>query len=221
MGRNKLFKIEAVRAALERWVLEHGHAPTVREFAEKLSVSTRTAHRYLDELDDRGFIERKQGARAIRLHPAGSDFGGQVTKVPVLGEAPAGALLLAEENTEGHVRLPQEWLRPKETLHYLLKVRGNSMNRAQIHGQSLETGDLVLVRQQPTAEPGAVVVAMVDGEVTIKRLGKGDGYWVLKPESDDPTHGPILLTEDFRVQGEVTRVLKGAAEHLEAAHGKS
>ena len=88
------------------------------------------------------------------------------------------------------------------------------MNRATIAGERIEDGDLVLVRQQATADAGDVVVALIDGEATIKRLARGPGYYALKPESSNSTHGPIVVTEDFRIQGVVCRVLKKGSELL-------
>jgi SOS-response transcriptional repressor LexA len=88
------------------------------------------------------------------------------------------------------------------------------MNRAKVEGQTLEDGDLVLVRQQERADPGKIVVALVDGEATIKRLIKGAGYYVLKPESSNPKHRPIIVAQDFRVQGIVCRVFRKGGELL-------
>jgi repressor LexA len=120
--------------------------------------------------------------------------------------------MLAEENREGCVRLPTEFTRPKSAKFFLLRVRGDSMNRAKFAGERIESGDLVLVRQQPTAQSGDVVVALIDGEATIKRLAKAPGYWVLKPESTNQVHLPIILNRDFAIQGVVCRVLKKGAE---------
>lgn len=69
-------------------------------------------------------------------------------------------------------------------------------------------GDLVLVRQQPTAVHGDAVVVLIDGEATIKRLIRGPTYVVLKPESTNPSHRPILGTRALLIQGVVKRVLK-------------
>ena len=88
------------------------------------------------------------------------------------------------------------------------------MNRAKVDGQTIEDGDLVLVRQQERVDPGKIVVALVDGEATIKKLVKGSGYYVLKPESIYPKHRSIIVTQAFRVQGIVCRVFKKGVELL-------
>jgi repressor LexA len=82
------------------------------------------------------------------------------------------------------------------------------MNKAKVAGEKIEDGDLVLVRQQATATDGDVVVALIDGEATIKRFTQASGYFVLKPDSTSAEHRPIVVDRDFRIQGIVVRVLK-------------
>jgi repressor LexA len=115
--------------------------------------------------------------------------------------------MLAEENREGYVQLPKK-IAPLGASYFLLRVRGDSMNRARIEGESIEDGDLVLVRQQAAADPGQIVVALIDGQATIKRFSRGPGYCVLKPESRNPRHQPIVIEDDFRIQGVVKRAFK-------------
>jgi len=85
------------------------------------------------------------------------------------------------------------------------------MNRARLEGGTIEDGDLVLVRQQPTANPGDIVVALIDGEVTIKRLFRGPDYYVLKPDSTHDGFQPIVVQSQLRIQGVVCRVIKAGA----------
>jgi repressor LexA len=120
--------------------------------------------------------------------------------------------MLAEENVEGWIRLPKAMTSPASDRFFLLQVRGTSMNRASVAGGRIEDGDLVLVRQQQAAHTGDIVVALIDGEATVKRLAAAPGYLLLKPESTDRTHRPIVVEEDFRVLGKVTRVLKKGSE---------
>jgi len=208
MARKKQLSREQVVEAISRCFIKHGMAPTVDELRRVLKVgSTRTALRYLQWLEESGDIERWPGARGLRLLRT-PDQGVETRSVPVVGEAPAGPVMLAEENLQGWVRLPAASLRPRNAKFFLLRVRGDSMNRARIDGARIEDGDLVLVRQQPAADPGSVVVALTDGEATIKRLVRGPNYFLLKPESTNPEHQPILVNRDFRVHGVVTHVLK-------------
>ncbi len=99
---------------------------------------------------------------------------------------------------------------------FLLRVHGRSMDRAVVAGERIEDGDLVLVRQQTTAEPGAIVVAHVDGEATVKKLARLPDYWVLKPESSQSHYRPILVGPGFSIQGVVTKVIKKGADILES-----
>jgi repressor LexA len=122
--------------------------------------------------------------------------------------------MLAEENHRGWVRLPKDYFKSAGANFFLLRVKGNSMNRAVVNGERIEDGDLALVRQQPRPESGEVVVVLVDGEATIKRLAKGPGYYLLKPDSTNPKHEPIIVAKDFLIQGVVTRILKRGSEFL-------
>ena len=198
-------------------MVHEGVPPTVEELRRALRVgSTRTVLRYLRWLEDEGDIERWPGARGIRLLRI-PGRGTETRPIPVLGEAPAGSPALAEGIHEGWLRLPVAVVNPGSNF-FLLRVRGDSMNRAIVQGDRIESGDLVLVRQQPDAEPGAIVVALIDGEATIKRLARGPDYFMLKPESSNSKHQPILVQEDFEIQGVVTRIIRKGAELLDE-HG--
>ena len=188
--------------------------PTVEELRRSLKLgSTRTAFRYLEWLEKEGYIERRHGARGLKPLKV-SNKGAQTRSVPLVGVAPAGPFMTAEENLEGWVRLPKDFFQPENAKFFLLKVKGNSMNRCRIYRERIEDGDLILVRQQPVAKVGDVVVALIDGEATIKRFSEGQGYYVLKPESDDPKHVPILVKDEFRVHGIVQKVLKKGSDFL-------
>lgn len=82
------------------------------------------------------------------------------------------------------------------------------MNRASVHGKKIENGDLVLIRQQPDASDGAIVVALIDGQATIKRVRHGSDYVVLSPDSSNKNHRPFVVTDDLQIQGVVIDVLK-------------
>jgi repressor LexA len=214
MGKAKLLSKEQVLSTISRWMVQHGMPPTVEELRRALKVgSSRTVLRYLRWLEEEGDIERWPGARGFRLLKSVKERAETLT-VPLVGEAPAGSLMVAEENLEGWVRLPKEFLSPPSARFFLLRVRGDSMNKATVEGERIENGDLVVVKQQPTARSGDIVVALIDGEATIKRLVQGPGYFLLKPESTNPIHRPIILNQDFHVQGVISRVLKKGSELL-------
>jgi repressor LexA len=215
MGRQRTYQPEQILVALERYAIQHGRAPTIEEFRQALGVgSSRTVLRYLQELEDGGFIRRAPGARGIQVlrRPSG---GTQTRPVPVLGRVSAGALDLAEQHYDGWLQLPIEDLNPRSATFFLLRIAGNSMNQATVTGGKIEEGDLVLVRQAATAEPGSIVVAEVDGEATVKRLVRLPDYWVLKPDSSHSHYRPILVGPGFAIQGVVTKVIKGGTQALE------
>lgn len=210
MPRSKQFSRQYVLRVIRDWVVERGFAPTIEELQRELGVgSKKTVTRYLNWLESEGDIERWPGARGIRLL-RGASGGIETAAVPLVGVVSAGPMMLAEQNVEGYLRLPKRSLATSRQ-HFLLRVHGNSMNRAAVEGGYIEDGDLVLVKQQPIAEHGDVVVALVDDEATIKRLGVGPGYHYLQPEST-ARHEMIVLDHEFAIQGVVTRVIKGGSE---------
>ena len=210
MGRNKKLSREEVLKAINESFINRGLPPTIEELRKRLGVgSTRTVLRYLRWLEDEGDIERWTGASGVRA--LRSDMSQVQTRaVPIVGTAPAGALMMAEQNINGWIQMPKTIARPGSE-YFLLRVRGTSMNKAKVGDEKIEDGDLVLVRQQATANDGDIVVALIDGEATIKRLAKGSGYYALKPDSDDSKHRPIIVDRDFHVQGKIVRVLKRGA----------
>ena len=217
MARPKLLSNEQVVNELSRWFTRNSVPPTIEELRRLLGVgSTRTVLRYLDQLQEEGHIERWSGARGLRMRKGSMARGFETRLIPIVGEAPAGQLMPAEENMLGQVQIPKDFLKPPSAQFFLLRVRGDSMNRAKVEGGTIEDRDLVLVRQQERADPGQFIVALVDGEATIKKLVKAPGYYVLQPESTNPKHRPIVIAQDFRVQGIVCRVLKKGGELLHA-----
>lgn len=213
MGRKKLLSSERVLVEIQAWIVKNGIPPTLEELRRSLNLgSTRTAYRYVAELAKNGFIERWKGARGMRLLKA-PNIGEQTGRVPLIGRAPAGPLMVAEQNIEGWLRIPKALLRPESSKFYLLRVVGDSMDQAHVEGEQIEDGDLVLVQRQAGADLGQVVVALVDGEATIKRLARGSGYYFLKPESSKK-HEPIIINREASMQGIVRRVIKKGSKLL-------
>lgn len=157
--------------------LLQGMPPTVREVQRTFGFrSTQTAREHLEKLVSEGKLVKEQGkARGYRL-PAG--FGVEpFAAVPLLGLVQAGALTTAIEDPDGYV--PVQDNRGGDDL-FALKVRGRSME-----GAGILPGDLVIVRQQATAETGDIVVALVEDEATVKRLKMNRGTAELHPENPD------------------------------------
>src|SRR5262249_26201543 len=136
MARPKLLTKDEVIDALNRWFIRNSVPPTIEELRRLLGVgSTRTVLRYLDALKEEGYIDRWSGARGLRMRK-GAAPSLETRLVAIVGEAPAGQLMPAEENMLGQVQLPKEFLKPPSANFFLLRVRGDSMNRAKVEGQS-------------------------------------------------------------------------------------
>jgi repressor LexA len=210
MGRKPLLTKTQVLVALQRWTARNGGMPSLEDLRKELRVgSTRTIFRYLQMLQEDGAIERRPGAPGVKLlKPISAGLGTRA--VPIVGQVAAGSPMLAEENIEGWLRIPKTFAMPVSNRFFVLHVRGNSMNRARVGKDLIEDGDLVLVRQRPDARPNDIVVALIDGEATVKRFVTRPGIRILKPESKDPKYQPIpiLIESDFKIMGVVTRVLK-------------
>jgi repressor LexA len=206
-----LFQEEEVLRAIQEWVVRFGLPPTLEELRDRMGVgSTRTVMRYLQGLEKKGAIERWRGSRGIRLRRAPTG-GYQTVAIPIVGRVTAGPPLEAVEDVEGWIRIPMSSVRGRSDEHFLLRIVGDSMDKAEVGGVYIRDGDLALVRQQPIAAEGDVVVAMIDGECTIKRLKKHSGYYVLQPESSNANHQPIIMDTDFRILGIVRRVFRNGA----------
>jgi len=184
-----------------------GYPPSMREIGEKvgLTSSSSVAHQ-LRTLEEKGFIKRdpnRPRALTVAHHDDVDETGiGDARPtpayVPVVGRIAAGGPILAEERVEEIFPLPKELV--GEGTLFLLEVAGDSMIDAAIC-----SGDYVVVRQQPNAENGEIVAALLDGEATVKTFQRKDGKVWLLPHNDaydpiDGTHATIL--------GKVTTVLR-------------
>ena len=176
--------------------------PTNREILKMMGLkSPRSVAQYLDVLEEGGYIQRGKGARNIKIikSPYDNNNSSKTVKVPVVGYVPCGAPFLAEENIEKYIAVSDKIAKPPYK-YFILRVVGDSMNKAGIND-----GDLVLVRQQMTANDGDIVVALIDNEATIKKLRLYKDYIILEPKSTNPKHYPIVLEKDFRIQGIVVK----------------
>ena len=160
---------------LTQFVNEHGYAPTVREICAAVGLqSTATVHYHLNALREDGLISMDEmKKRAISLPDSH-----RADRIPIVGVVTAGVPILATENIEGY--LPWDG----EPGCFVLRVRGDSMI-----GAGILDGDKVVVRPQPDAENGQIVVALLDDSATVKRLKKtGRDVWLM-PEN--PAYEPI------------------------------
>ena len=174
-----------------------GDPPTVREVQQVFGFRTpHTARYHLEKLVAERKLSAARGkARGYRL-PLGGEPAAPVGWVPLLGRVEAGRPSEAVEDVEDYVPVPAD--RAGAGL-FALRVQGRSMV-----GAGILPGDLVIVRRQPTADPGALVVALVDGEATVKRLRRRDGRVELHPEN--PEFEPIRSDREIALLGKVVEV---------------
>ena len=203
--------LEVIRDSIER----RGYPPSVREIGEAVGLSSASsvAHQ-LSVLQKKGWLRRDPnrpraldvrlpgdtpGAPAPAVVPAaGADETPAPTYVPLVGRIAAGGPVLAEQAVEDVFPLPRELV--GEGTLFMLKVVGDSMVEAAICD-----GDWVVVRQQPTAENGEIVAAMIDGEATVKTYKRRDGHVWLMPHN--PAYEPIP-GEQASILGRVVAVLR-------------
>ena len=169
-------------------IQQKGYPPSVREIANAVGLkSTSTVHGHLQRLEKRGLLHRdamKPRAMGVVGDPNFARSG--TTAVPVVGRVTAGLPILAEENLEDYVALPDVMLGDGE--HFILLVRGDSMIEAGILD-----GDYIIVRRQQEANNGDIVVAMIDDSATVKRFYKENGHFRLQLENS--TMEPIYADE--------------------------
>ena len=187
-------------AFIRNRLVHFGQAPSVRDLSAELGFqSPRSAALIIARLIELGYLKRREGDRVLQLlkMPEDADDRVSTVSVPLVGSAPCGTPLLAEQNIDAWYPVSTKLTRPGAK-YFLVKAAGNSMDEVGI-----ADGSLVLVRQQETASSGAVVVALVDDEVTIKELRLSTDAAALVPRSTNKTHKPILAARELRVQGVV------------------
>lgn len=215
---------QGVLDVLRSYSAEHGYPPTVREIGALLGLaSSSTVHSHLAALERAGVIERDPTKpRALKWGPSAASLGieesepgfgsrsgsegdalldsGAGVSIPLVGQVAAGAPILAQEHVEEYVPVPRKLTRAGNS--FVLKVRGDSMIDVGIFD-----GDWVVVRHQPDARDGEIVVAIVgdDAEATCKRLRRVDGRVELHSEN---SAYPPLVPDRVDIAGIVTGVMR-------------
>jgi repressor LexA len=194
-------KQQRILEVIREFTSEQGYPPSVREIGERVGLSSSsTVQSHLKTLERRGLLRRDPTKpRALVAAPAaGAARHVDSVTLPVVGRVAAGIPITATENLEDHFVLPASWA-PRSG-GFLLRVKGDSMIEAAILD-----GDLILVEPQPSAENGEIVVAMIDGEATVKRFYREHGRIRLQPEN--AAMEPIYA-EDVTVVGRVEAVIR-------------
>lgn len=203
----------AILDFLRAYLAAEGRPPTLAEIAAAFGFrQARSAQDHLQALAAKGVIELVPGARGIRLRDEGptvaaptpgnasAERPGRATRadgllaLPLLGQVAAGRPIDPQADYEGELLLDRALFFP--TPDYLLRVKGDSMR-----DDGIFDGDLIAVRRCPTAENHQIVVARIDGEITVKRLKRGKDRVLLMPRN--PAHAPIEVPAeaDFAIEG--------------------
>ncbi len=193
-------------------VMEKGYPPSVREICAAVGFkSTSTVHSYLEKLEQNGLIQKDPTKpRALKIISKNQVdmskvkenyiFGKELVNVPIVGKVTAGQPILAVENIDDTFPLPSDFVQSSSTA-FMLRVSGDSMIEAGIFDN-----DLVLVKQQPTANNGDIVVALIGDEATVKTFYKEDDYVRLQPENQFLE--PIIVKDNLSILGKVTGVFR-------------
>ncbi len=185
---------------IRKTIINQGESPSLREINEVTKDSSpRSASLVIDRLVKAGLLQ-KQGRKLILTSERDSSSVHTVL-VPLVNSVACGSPMLAEENIEAEIEVSTA-LAKNGFKYFLLRASGDSMNQAGIN-----SGDLLLIRQQTTAENGQRVVALINDEATVKEFEMKDGVVILRPRSTNKEHKPIVLTDNCIIQGVVQAVL--------------
>lgn len=199
---------QAVLNCIEQCIREKGYGPTVREICTSLGLSSpSTVHVHLNALESKGYIKRDPlKSRSIALaYSIDEDIVvddepelRNVVDVPLVGDVAAGVPILAEQNITNSISLPTEIV--GDSPSFMLSVRGDSMIDIGIND-----GDYVVVKEQPVANNGDIVVAIVEDGATVKRFYKEHDHIRLQPENSamDP-----IIVENCSIAGKVVAVFR-------------
>jgi repressor LexA len=177
---------ERVFSFLKDYLGEKGFPPTLREIASHFGLKgPKAPQKTLTILERKGYIRKiPGGSRAIEILGLPPIHLSQILSIPIIGRVQAGEPILAIENIEGYINLDRNLVSSSDV--FLLRVQGDSMIDAHI-----QDGDFALVKPQPTAENGEIVVALIEDEATIKRIFQKRDLIRLEPAN--PRMEPIIV----------------------------
>lgn len=184
---------------LKEQIREKGYPPSIREICAALNFrSTSSVHQYIARLAEKGYIDKGDlKTRAIKI------VGDEPTiSIPIVGKVAAGEPILAQENIEDYFSIGESFFSQSDLKNetFVLKVQGESMINAGINN-----GDYIIVSKENTARNGQIVVAMIDGNATVKTFYKEKDYVRLQPEND--TMEPIIV-KDVQIVGKVVGLFR-------------
>lgn len=197
------FRQQQVLDFIAKRVAQGGGSPSLGEIAVAFDIHVNAARKHVQALENKGLLERLRGqSRGLRLPGLGAPAP---LALPLVGRVAAGSPILSEGNIEASFALDPALFRPRP--HFLLRVEGDSMT-----GAGIEDGDLIAVHRTPEAEPGRIVVARLDDEITVKRLRRTrDGG--IELHSENPAYAPIVVERslrEFAIEGLYVGAIKRA-----------
>ena len=192
----KIDKSQRVYEFITSFIAENGYAPTVREICRACDIrSTATAFNIMNDLSEKGLITKSKVGenkrRAISINQ-------QAVKVPLIGTVAAGEPIFAQENYEDFFTIPSNLFKGDDL--FMLTVKGDSMINI-----GMFSGDKIIVKKQPVAENGEIVVALVEDSATVKRFYRRDGKVILHPENDDMED---FIFDDVTILGKVIGLVR-------------
>lgn len=185
---------------LRDFIASRKYPPTMSELGDRLGVAAASVHQLVKQLERKGYVTSEpRKARSLSVVRDPEHRLEKLVSVPLVGTVAAGPALLAEENVLGEVLIDQ--IIAGRGRCFALRINGDSMT-----GAGMNNGDVVIIRQQPVAESGEIVVALLDNEATVKRLWiQGDR---IELRAENPRYKPIEIEAetDFRILGKVVAI---------------
>jgi len=198
-------ELEVLRA-MRNHLVHNKRFPGYRQIGKELGYRSPqiTAH-FIGNLIEKGFIHEDKGSYEINMDKARPFLDNkddiETVEVPmVMGSVPCGTAVISEGCIEAKYSISKK-IASGPFKYFLVRAKGNSMDKANVND-----GDVLLVKSQNYAENGDKVVALIDGEVTMKELRKSDDFAVLVPKSTEEKHQPIIISDDCCIQGIVKTI---------------
>lgn len=183
-------------------LISEGRKPTLKEINEVTGgKSPRSASIVIDRLEKNGLIRKEGSNLRLTENKTHNQVSIETIDIPLVGTVTCGLPMLAQENIETYIPVSTNLAR-RGSKYFLLRASGTSMNQAGINNN-----DILLIKQQNTADNGERVVALINDEATVKIFEKTQDAVILRPKSTDQKHKPIILTDNCQIQGIVLAVL--------------
>ena len=208
-------KQDKVLRVIRDCFLDKGYAPSLTELQKLLNISTkRGVVSHLIALERKGYIMRTSEPRGIHLVGDEEPVFEYLIGIPVLGYANAGTpLVSAEEENIGVINVHRKIVKGKKDLFSLI-IKGDSMNQKELEGTLFSNGSYLIIQKDVEINDGDAVVAIIDNSATVKNFKRSGDVVILYPESSNPKHKPIYLSEDSEsiLNGKVIKVLENPGD---------